>query len=181
MKKARKLLPAIAMLLVSAVMMSTASFAWFSMNTEVEANGMQVNATTAKNLVITNTKGSGESDKAPSLVTGVKTLKPTSTGDVTNFFKVDSNVNVTSGALKEGSVVTAVQDAEKAEYYVVHTFYIRVDGKTGEKFTNLYVSNITVTGANNNISKALRVGVVSGEKKTYLCSRCRRYRFLPCP
>lgn len=44
MKNARKLLPAIAMLLISAVMMSTASFAWFSMNTQVSATGMQIEA-----------------------------------------------------------------------------------------------------------------------------------------
>lgn len=54
MKKTRKLLPAIAMLLISAVMMSTASFAWFSMNTEVSASGMEVKATTGANLYIAN-------------------------------------------------------------------------------------------------------------------------------
>ena len=44
MKLSRKLVPAIAMLLVSAVMLSTASFAWFSMNTTVSATGVQVQA-----------------------------------------------------------------------------------------------------------------------------------------
>ena len=45
MKKAnRKLIPAVAMLLVSAIMLSTASFAWFSMNDTVKATGMTVKA-----------------------------------------------------------------------------------------------------------------------------------------
>ena len=44
MKLTRKLIPAFIMLLVSAVLMSTASFAWFAMNTEVSATGMAVKA-----------------------------------------------------------------------------------------------------------------------------------------
>ena len=52
MKKMRKLIPAFAMLLVSAIMMSTASFAWFTMNEEVTATGMQVQAKAAGNLLI---------------------------------------------------------------------------------------------------------------------------------
>lgn len=44
MKATRKLIPAIAMLLISAVMMSTATFAWFSTNQTVTASGMQISA-----------------------------------------------------------------------------------------------------------------------------------------
>lgn len=42
MKMSKTILPALTMLLVSAIMLSTASFAWFAMNSSVEANGMQV-------------------------------------------------------------------------------------------------------------------------------------------
>ena len=52
MKNTRKLIPAVVMLLVSAVLMSTASFAWFSMNKEVTATGMTVTATTPASLEI---------------------------------------------------------------------------------------------------------------------------------
>lgn len=52
MKKMRKLIPAFAMLLVSAIMMSTASFAWFTMNDQVQATGMQVQAKASGNLLI---------------------------------------------------------------------------------------------------------------------------------
>lgn len=44
MKNTRKLIPALAMLLIAAVMMSTATFAWFSMNQQVTATGLQVTA-----------------------------------------------------------------------------------------------------------------------------------------
>ncbi len=52
MKKTRKLIPAIAMLLTSAVMVSTSSYAWFSMNSEVTAGNMTIKATTDANLYI---------------------------------------------------------------------------------------------------------------------------------
>ncbi len=52
MKNLRKFIPALAMLVLSAVLMSTASFAWFSMNTEVEVNGMKVKAQADGNLII---------------------------------------------------------------------------------------------------------------------------------
>ena len=44
MKNMKKLIPALAMLVLSAVMMSTASFAWFSMNTQVQVDGIKVDA-----------------------------------------------------------------------------------------------------------------------------------------
>lgn len=44
MKKFRKVIPALCMLLISAVLMSTSTFAWFSMNKKVTATGMQITA-----------------------------------------------------------------------------------------------------------------------------------------
>ena len=56
MKKFRKLIPALCMLLVSALFVGTSTYAWFSMNTSVTATNMQV---TAKSdsiyLLISNT------------------------------------------------------------------------------------------------------------------------------
>lgn len=52
MKLTRKLIPAFAMLLIAAVMMSTASFAWFSIRTDVTATGMSVTATVPASLEI---------------------------------------------------------------------------------------------------------------------------------
>lgn len=44
MKKFKKLIPAFCMLLVSAVMLGSSTFAWFSMNNKVTASGMSVEA-----------------------------------------------------------------------------------------------------------------------------------------
>ena len=42
--KSKKLIIAVCLLLISAVMVGTASFAWFSMNTEVGVDGIEVEA-----------------------------------------------------------------------------------------------------------------------------------------
>ena len=52
MKKMRKLVPAFAMLMVAAIMMSTASFAWFTMNEQVTATGMNIQAQASGSLLI---------------------------------------------------------------------------------------------------------------------------------
>ena len=44
MKLTKKLIPAIGMLMLSAVMLVTSSFAWFSMNENVSVTGMSVTA-----------------------------------------------------------------------------------------------------------------------------------------
>jgi hypothetical protein len=52
MKNTRKLIPAIAMLVVSAVMLTTASYAWFTMSTQATAEGMKVKAVASSSLLI---------------------------------------------------------------------------------------------------------------------------------
>ena len=44
MKKFNKLIPAFCAMLVSAAMLGTSTYAWFSVNKKVEANGMSVTA-----------------------------------------------------------------------------------------------------------------------------------------
>ncbi len=48
----KKIIPALAMLLISAIVMSTASFAWFTMSKSVTAEGMSVKAQASSSLVI---------------------------------------------------------------------------------------------------------------------------------
>lgn len=166
----KKLIPALCMLLVAAALMGTSTFAWFSMNTQVAATGMQVKATTSKNLVISNnsTKGEGEAASATSSFSGIVTLSPASTqtlASTQNFFKVNGEkIDYTTGAMKDGAAVTAATPVTSGTTgeVVKHTFYIRVDGATDDTFSKLYVSGITLSTSSRNITKALRVGVVSG-------------------
>ncbi len=52
MKAMRKILPALCMLLVSAVMLGSSTFAWFSSNSKVTASGMQITASAPQDLKI---------------------------------------------------------------------------------------------------------------------------------
>lgn len=57
MKKFKKLIPSFLMLLISASLMGTSTFAWFSMNTTVSATGMEIKAEVPTQLLI---KGSAQ-------------------------------------------------------------------------------------------------------------------------
>lgn len=52
MKKFKAIVPALAMLLVSAVLLGTSTFAWFSMNDEVSVSGMQITAKSDQHYLI---------------------------------------------------------------------------------------------------------------------------------
>ena len=67
MKTTRKILPALVMLLVSAIMLSTASYAWFASNSTVAATGMQVKVK-ANNYYLEISKAEG----TPSFSSGVE-------------------------------------------------------------------------------------------------------------
>lgn len=169
MKTTRKLIPAIAMLLISAVMMTTASFAWFSMNETVTASGMNVQATTAMNLVISNngstwSSATSAADPSKQILTPASTAIPASpsTKDLAFFAVPAEGVNPDNGAIKDGAaVVSATADDD---YFVKYTFYVKIDGQAGSVKNNLYVSEVSVAAATKNISKALRVAVTAANE-----------------
>lgn len=55
----KKLIPALCMLLVAAVLLGTSTYAWFSMNTQVTATGMSVTASAPKSLLISTSESTG--------------------------------------------------------------------------------------------------------------------------
>ena len=98
MKNTRKLIPAFAMLLVAAVMMSTASFAWFTMNSTVKAEGIEVTAVAPASLWIAQSVQSGD----PAWVSAI-TLQSENTGAPAQFKPVTTNTttNFEAWAFKE--------------------------------------------------------------------------------
>lgn len=169
-----QLLAAIAMVLVASIALGSSTYAWFASNSKVEANGMSVQATTAKNLVIStdNTLRTNEATTKASAFTGTCTLNPSSVQTLAatqNFFKVTDSKGVDYAGGKAGvgtkfEAATPVTSGTSGDV-AKHTFYIRVDGTTSDTMTNLHVNKITVSrGTEQNISKALRVGVVCGDK-----------------
>jgi hypothetical protein len=180
MKNTRKLIPALAMLLVSAVMMSTASFAWFSMNTQVTASGMQVKAQATGGLAIapwaleatepaaaafTKDATMGWSNKNTN-----STLFPTSF-DGTNWIKGEAaNPNSHVGSSGKYGLVPAGGTG----YYIASKWSLKSLAEEGSINVNLTGIEVTITGENTTTAQlkhALRVALKVGS--TY-------YYFAPC-
>ena len=98
MKFTRKILPALALLLVSAVLMTTATFAWFSMNTVATATGMQADIEASDNVLIA--AASADDKQQPDTafktsldlaLTDAYKLNPVSTVNGKDFFYVNTN------------------------------------------------------------------------------------------
>lgn len=108
MKKLLKLVPAFAMLLVAAILVSTSTYAWFSMNTTVQATNMQVRAVAEKGLLINEIATAGDSnwdEQATANQTSANPvlLYPASTADGATWYhgaskKSNSSASATSGA-----------------------------------------------------------------------------------
>ena len=129
MKATRKLIPAIALLLVSAVLLSTASYAWFTTNKTVTGT-MSVGVTAPQNLQI-SLNGTAWSNSVEFNNSAVK-LTPVSSADGQEFVLVkglvldqdgvvtaDQLAGVTDGALLGGTIAeqTAADDGAGGEYY----------------------------------------------------------------
>lgn len=78
MKKFKKLIPAFCMLLVSAIMLGSSTFAWFSMNDKVTASGMQVSAKSTQTfLLISSTNKTADAIQTENAITTTLTVSDT--------------------------------------------------------------------------------------------------------
>lgn len=153
MKATKKIIPALVMLLVSAVLLSTASYAWFSMNTTVTATGMQVTAKVPDSLQISVTDANTNFGSTVALVNdgSISTLgdgaivptRYTVTTDspaLPTFYKltddaaasVNENGELTgvhaSAALGEGATYTATT----ADFFV-DKMWLKLEGVANQK------------------------------------------------
>ena len=186
MKKFRKLIPALAMLLVSATMMGTSTYAWFSMNTAVQATGMQVQAVAEDGIVIANSAKASWSNTATAQVTSA-TLVPTSAAAVTSPAFVHNsstnadqaqgnqasasytdlsltwNTNNSEGIGYEDANSNSTLDNNEKSYVLLNNFFIKSSGATITGKT-LYINDVTVTSSASllAIDNSLRVLVVVG-------------------
>ncbi len=105
---ARKLLPAAGMLAISASMLATSTYAWFTMNKEVTVTGMEVRTQVGDNLLVAQDELGSTAKKADNLF---KTsdidvmnalLEPVSTVNGTSFWYTDTyNVGGSGDALTD--------------------------------------------------------------------------------
>ncbi len=100
----KKLLPAIGMLAISAAMLSSATFAWFTMNKSVEVTGMKLKAQAEKGILINEKAGVSDgtwSEEAFADST-VNALRPASTANFTNWWHANSKKTNTEAGVNAG-------------------------------------------------------------------------------
>ncbi|MDO4477658.1 MAG: hypothetical protein Q4B73_01285 [Lachnospiraceae bacterium] len=164
-KLKKQLAAAIAMVLVAALALGTATFAWFVNNNKVTAKGMTVNAQADTSLLIAGKNDNDWKDYSAIGTTTVEatTLKPATSQDGKYFARLKDTVKVTS-ATKANAVGSGTDDAltgNDLETAVEDTNYIKVEYSLKSQATDqdVYVSAISVTGADKQIDKSVRVAV----------------------
>lgn len=151
----KKLIPATVMLLVAAILMSTASFAWFSMNNKVTVTGMEIKTKVSSNLLIAdgvnlaNTTKAGEDAFTSTLTQTVKgILEPVSTVNGTSFF-------YTTDAKADGSKMKPVA----SEAYVAYST-AAATGSDASLFNDLFSQTYGVTKSDADAMYTGQVGAV---------------------
>ena len=163
MKKFRKLIPALCMLLVSALFVGTSTYAWFSMNTSVSATNMQVTAKSDNIYLQISQNGKNTYDKTAASTVDASTViypvdyRTLAAGAVTwgNAASDDP------GQVKytERAALKAIADENIGKYVLTQKFDIKVADAQATA-ANLTLSEVSVTG-NSIMKEALRVVVVS--------------------
>ncbi len=132
MKKFRKLVPAFAMLLVSATVLASTTFAWFSMNNKVTATGMEVTAkANTQYLVIAKTAAeiTGKTATTDTLAQDKMEVTGGITGDTTKVYPVSKNGNT-------AMTVGTVNIGANAWYTANSNKYDVSGGSEADKLTN---------------------------------------------
>ena len=185
MKKFRKLIPALCMLLVSALFVGTSTYAWFSMNSSVQATDMMVKAkSNARYLLIGDDKakaeGTAKTDAAGNALTNEhdalyattgndnQTCYPTAyyteagtlNGHDTEAGKWYTTTSDTHDQAVSGSAeITEVTEGNK-DYMLTYKMYLTLTNDSES-----YTGKLTVTPAITNTSKSVKAMVViNGEK-----------------
>lgn len=177
---AKKLMPAAMMLAVSASMLGTSTYAWFTMNRTVTVTGMTMNTKVSENLLIADdTIGStavkGDEYFNNSLVQLVDGLiEPVSTVNGKNFFyTAGTNVQGNGAVLNKtwaaytpsdtsgfaSAYALSGGDATAAKGYVDYVYQLKaINGSTASEI-RLTGLNLTYGGTGDNGQKATRIAV----------------------
>lgn len=180
MKKFRKLVPALCMLLISAVLLGTSTFAWFSMNTTVTATGMQVTAKTDHTYLLisaTNDKDALQANPTAAnrevdfAMGTASSLAPSAheTFDITGASTDAATVGKWYSAQGKTPDKTDMKDGTKTAladfdgYVLTKSVYITVT-KDSKVATNLKVSATITNNTTATDISPLKVLVVCGDK-----------------
>lgn len=162
MKKFRKLIPALCMLLVSALFVGTSTYAWFSMNKTVTATDMKVTAKSDNIYLQIKQAAAEDADyaKADAAVSAAKDLYPVDYKTINGTTVTWGRKESTDTKLVNYTAKDNLDDVANTDKYVwSDSFKIRVADQQAEA-KDLILSGVTVTGTSE-MSEALRVLVVT--------------------
>lgn len=136
MKKFKKLIPAFCMLLVSAVMLGTSTFAWFSMNTQVKATGLNVNAKTDTTYLLITDDASKTGESLDSLNAEVAAKKVD--GLISSVLPVTYIADATTGSIG-GKQLTTAEGYSSSTWGDCHWFTANSEDadKSNDNVTNI--------------------------------------------
>ena len=168
MKKFRKLLPALSMLLISALLMGSSTFAWFSMNTTVTATGMSVKANTDNAYLIisagTTLSGSSHEANANQQNISLKPVKPMnaltadsietlgSWGVAQSTDPNDANKDADLTALTEGTLLG------NGNYVLKQSFMVGIVAYSGTVANDLKLKTLTISDLNDGVTVVVVCG-----------------------
>jgi len=180
-------MPAFAMLAVSAMTLASSTYAWFTMNTTVTATGLSVKARAEGGIVIARAGGtrSTATETATSIMpnSAAQALLPTSTANATTWYHA-AGTSSSNGAAAAGTMQTLTlagttpsasalgskyPDGSNDTVYVLYDTYTVYPDINSSTYTDLWLASCTVSGATKDLSKSLRVAVVSGSH-TVICA-----------
>ncbi|MCI5838200.1 MAG: hypothetical protein MRZ91_03285, partial [Christensenellaceae bacterium] len=168
MKKFKKIIPALCMLLVSAVLLGSSTYAWFSLNNKVTVTGMQVSTKVDNNLLIADsTEGTvkaAENAFGNALNQSVNgELQPASTVDGVNFFYTNE-AKANGEAIKKS--YSAVSDnkitigSKDYQAYAQQVFELKaINTSARDVYVKLSTLNLLYNGSAVTVEQAYRVAV----------------------
>lgn len=170
MKATKKIIPALVMLLVSAVLLSTASYAWFSMNTTVTATGMNITAKSDATFLLIKAGAVADAaaiqtdKKITAIATNAsKSLFPAAHNAINNisaadtaanwYYKTSTDPAVYGGEGNETAAV-ALTAENFANYVLVNEFNLTV-AEGSNQMSDLKVGTCTITTEGDKAVKVL--------------------------
>lgn len=161
----KKLIPAICMTLIAAVMLASSTFAWFSMNTTVTANGMDVTAKTDNAYLIissgTNLSGSEISASATLENSSLYPVKPMGELTSANIETLGSWGTASSTDINNansGASLTALSSGPLSNYVAKASFMVGIVENSGEVANDLKLASVTISNANAGITVVVVCG-----------------------
>lgn len=172
MTKFKKIIPALCMLLISAVLMGTSTYAWFSMNTQVSVKGMKVTANST-NLFLQISSSATFTDPATSVDyqetegTKLKPATPVLAAENASIEKWQTATSNNPGDALSGAdkTIADIVSGSLNEYVYSKELHFRIAPNSTATATNLVIAGVTMDGGNNSkvLNKALRVAVAGAD------------------